>query len=310
MFFEMLYTSLILVLCFDFQARGRPTKDAPTKTQKRAQTYKKRQTNKPAKKNVNGRYQIGRSAVADQSETINEVVTSGLTTKCPKWDLSANPAGEINKKTSCQTREEDIFPYKTFLNLNESQSDMLHTLMLKLGERFKLVDNVIINEEADIGLLNKSVRYKKFSKRHGLKARDKYDEWRIFVCISSACAMVQHFFATSTITKLLVNVMNMYHSTGLLIEKVGDSYEFTSHDPNNKRIMTMTQSFCNSLKLGSSETRVVRCVSGKQNNLNDKCFAMSWEAIYKSFTGQKCLKTYQLQFYYDFVAKKKIKLSQ
>lgn len=310
-----LYAVRIAYSCFmfNFEARGR--KGTPTKTRKRSQA------NKKAKLNRNGRNQIGRSAVSDLSNNLdmncdpsnNQAdradASSGKNDR-RSWIVSENRADASNKKTERQTQEA-IFPYKSFLNLNKSQSYMLHKLMRKLGDRFRLVDNVIINDEAGIGLLNKCVRFKQISKRNGLKFRAKYDQWDMFVCVSSASAMVQHFFATSTTTKLLVNVLNKYHSTGLLIEKVGGVYELTSFDPNNQKTMTMMHIFCKSLKPISSKTRIVRCVSGPKNNTNDKCFAMSWEAIFKCFTGEKCLKSYSTQFHYDIVAKKKIiQLSQ
>lgn len=256
--------------------KGRAHKSKKGKHSKKAGAKKQAQL---------ARHTIGRSIPPDHH---NELGTAPYT-----YDDKANK------------QEDEIFNYNSFLNLSNCQSNLIHNLMLGLAAKFEKVHDVIVNKEAGIGLLSKCVRYKKYVKRNSQKQRDKFDKSRVFDCISTIKRMVTHFFANSSIKKLLVNVLNAYHSTALLIEKNGAVYTFTSFDPNNGRTMTMTHLFCKTFYTAKSKTRNIQCVSGHENNENDACFAISWNALFKCLMGQMCLKQYPAQFTYDFIAKKK-----
>lgn len=263
--------------------KNKKQQNKPTKT-----TRKRAKTNNE-QNHANGDKIIGRSIVRrdhSKSNQLNQLPSS--------FDQE-----QSNKPT-------DLFRYRRFLDLSKSQSYMIYKLMSKLEDRYEVYSNVIINDEFGIGLLNRCVRYKKFVKRCGPKIREKYDQWQVFVSISTASAMLEHFFANSKITRVLINVLNEFHSTGLLIEKNGENYVYTSYDPNHGRFMDMTRIFCKAFNTATSQTRVIRCITGNKNNTDNACFAMSWDAICKCFTGQKCFDSYATQFWYDYISKKKL----
>lgn len=202
---------------------------------------------------------------------------------------------------------EELLAHAGLKNLNAAaQSNIIHTFMLKLENKYKVVKDAIINDDGDIGILKKTIKFGKMAKRHGMKKRDSYDICRISCTISSGIKKTQYFFNNSTATKLLVNISNKWHSTAILIEKVGKDYKYTSFDPNHGQTIEMTQVFCKSFNPKLSNIRTVRCVSGEINNTNDRCFSDSWQAIFQCFLGIKSLDDHVTQFDYDFISIQKI----
>lgn len=195
------------------------------------------------------------------------------------------------------------FNFNCFKSKIAVQSTLLKNLVLKLNETFDLIGETFVKD--DKGLFSKIIGFASLSHHHGLKHRDKFDTSRMDCTIGSAVRSLQYVFSNSDVTKVLVNVSSMTHSTALQIERKNGVYSYTAYNPiRGGKVINMTQQFCKKFNPLSSPTRTVRCVSRAKGNEGGYCFAYSFRVMYKSFLGQMDLDIYETDFIYDFVSKK------